>query len=85
MEAWEQEKAASDADWETRLQEAVDSATQWKEFAEKLGKEKSELDIQLAGLQNSVQVSLHFPCLWSCVRCRVKMIKAQVMVARNAN
>ena len=68
MEAWEQEKAASDADWETRLQEAVDSATQWKEFAEKLGKEKGELDTQLAGLQSSVQVSWRCRCQWECVR-----------------
>ena len=55
-EVAEQEKAASDADWEIRLQEAVDSAEQWKEFAEKLGKEKAELEPQLRELQQEYQV-----------------------------
>ena len=57
LDAAQQEKGASDADWELRLQEAVDSAEQWKAFAEKLGREKGELDSQALELQERVQVS----------------------------
>lgn len=57
LERLEQDKAASDADWESRLQEAVDSAEQWKAFAEKLGKEKGELEALLADLQKRTEVS----------------------------
>lgn len=52
------ERVESDADWESRLQEAVDSAEQWKEFAEKLGKERSSLQAQLADLQGRFEVRL---------------------------
>lgn len=54
----QQERADSDADWEMRLQEAVDSAEQWKAFAEKLGKEKSKIDAQLTILQVQAEVGM---------------------------
>lgn len=38
------------------MQEAVDSAEQWKAFAEKLGREKGDLDAQILKLQDEVQV-----------------------------
>lgn len=39
------------------LQEAVDSAEQWKAFAEKLGKDKGQLEARLAELEQQLQVS----------------------------
>jgi hypothetical protein len=54
----QQERGDSDADWEMRLQEAVDSAEQWKAFAEKLGKEKGEMDAQLTRLQVQEEVGV---------------------------
>ena len=56
----QRERADSDADWEMRLQEAVDSAEQWKAFAEKLGKEKGEIDAQLSRLQIQTEVGVGF-------------------------
>jgi len=58
MAGLQQERSDSDADWEMRLQEAVDSAEQWKAFAEKLGKEKGEIDAHLSRLQVQAQVGV---------------------------
>ena len=55
--ALQQEMDASDADWERRLKEAVDSAEQWKAFAEKLGSEKAELQPLVADLEQQLQVT----------------------------
>lgn len=50
---------ASDADWEARMKEAVSSAEQWKEFAEKLGADKDATEATLAAAQASLQVGTH--------------------------
>lgn len=62
LERLHQEKHASDADWENRLKEAVDSAEQWKEFAEKLGREKADLEFQAQRLHHSLEVNLQANC-----------------------
>ena len=54
--ALQQDKDASDSDWEQRLKEAVDSAEQWKAFAEKLGSEKDSLSAQIGDLETQLQV-----------------------------
>ena len=51
-----QEQNSSDAEWDARHQEAVDSAEQWKEFADKLSKEKDEQQQQLASASKGLQV-----------------------------
>ena len=48
---------ASDADWESRMKDAVSSAEQWKAFAEKLGAEKEALQSTLASAEQQLQVS----------------------------
>lgn len=47
----QEQHAASDADWESRMKDAVSSAEQWKEFAEKLGAEKETLQSTLASTE----------------------------------
>lgn len=51
-----QEQERSDAEWDTRHQEAVDSAEQWKDFADKLSKEKEEQQLTAASQDNQVRV-----------------------------
>ncbi len=75
-----QEKAqASDADWEGRMKEAVSSAEQWKEFAEKLGADKDAAEAALASAQASLQVwefTYSRQCLrheWESVAAREKV------------
>jgi len=46
---------SSEADWEGRLQSAVDSAEQWKAFADKLAAERGALDAELAGARADAQ------------------------------
>ena len=53
----QEQHAASDADWEGRLKDAVSSAEQWKEFAEKLGAEKEALQSTLASTEQQLMVS----------------------------
>lgn len=60
--ALHQEKDTADKDWEQRLAEAVDSANQWKAFAEKLGSEKSDLDKQCLSLEDQLHVSTASHC-----------------------
>ena len=66
------EREADAAEYERRLQEAVDSAEQWKQFAEGLQAKQAALAEQLAGLQAELQVrcqlwfgwaGLHWPTL----------------------
>ena len=52
-----QEQESNDAEWDARHQEAVDSAEQWKEFADKLSKEKEEQQQQLASAFADLQVN----------------------------
>ena len=52
-----QEQESNDAEWDARHQEAVDSAEQWKEFADKLSKEKEEQQQKLASASADLQVS----------------------------
>lgn len=52
-----QEQDSNDAEWDARHQEAVDSAEQWKEFADKLSKEKEEQQQQLAAASADLQVN----------------------------
>ena len=56
LAALHQEKDASDSDWEQRLKEAVDSAEQWKAFAEKLGNEKEKLCAEIGDVEGELQV-----------------------------
>lgn len=56
LAAVHEQRAASDADWEARMKEAVSSAEQWKEFAEKLGVDKNATEAALAEVQASLQV-----------------------------
>lgn len=51
-----QEQESNDAEWDARHQEAVDSAEQWKEFADKLSKEKEEQQQQLSAASADFQV-----------------------------
>jgi len=46
---------SSEADWEGRLQGAVDSAEQWKAFADKLAAERGALDAELAVARTDAQ------------------------------
>lgn len=59
-----QEQESNDAEWDARHQEAVDSAEQWKEFADKLDKEKEEQKQQLASASADLQVSTPSSCSW---------------------
>ena len=52
-----EERVASDADWEGRMKDAVSSAEQWKDFAEKLGAEKDAVNAVLTASQSSLEVS----------------------------
>ena len=52
----QEEQKASEAEWDTRHQEAVDSAEQWKAFADKLSSEKENLQQQLNGCTAELQV-----------------------------
>lgn len=52
-----QEQESNDTEWDARHQEAVDSAEQWKEFADKLSKEKEEQQQQLASASANLQAS----------------------------
>ena len=52
----QEQHAVSDADWESRMKDAVSSAEQWKEFAEKLGAEKEALASTLASTQQMLVV-----------------------------
>jgi hypothetical protein len=52
----QEEQQASEADWEARMKEAVTSAEQWKEFAEKLGADKEATEAALAEAQTNLQV-----------------------------
>ncbi len=56
LDSSRQEREGSDAEWDARHQEAVDSAEQWKAFADKLGKEKEEQQQQLATASADLQV-----------------------------
>ncbi len=58
MDSSRQERESSDAEWDARHQEAVDSAEQWKAFADKLTKEKEEQQQQLASASSELQVEL---------------------------
>jgi hypothetical protein len=49
------EREASDADWESRLNEAVNSAQKWTEFAQRLEAEKAEAESQLSSTLSHVQ------------------------------
>lgn len=60
-----QEQESNDAEWDARHQEAVDSAEQWKEFADKLSKEKEEQQQQLSAATADVQVKT--PALFALV------------------
>ncbi len=67
LDSSRQERESSDAEWDARHQEAVDSAEQWKAFADKLTKEKEEQQ-QLASASSELQVEhmrllLHVECL----------------------
>lgn len=57
MDSGKQEKESSDAEWDARHQEAVDSAEQWKAFADRLGSEKEAVQQQLAAVSAELQVS----------------------------
>ena len=46
---------ASEADWEGRLNSAVESAEQWKSFADKLAAERAQLDAELATARAEAQ------------------------------
>lgn len=52
----QEEHKASDAEWDARHQEAVDSAEQWKEFADKLASEKEIQQQQLDSSNADLQV-----------------------------
>ncbi len=52
----QEQHATSDADWESRMKDAVSSAEQWKEFAEKLGAEKETLQSTLAATEQTLAV-----------------------------
>ena len=52
----QEQHVASDADWESRMKDAVSSAEQWKEFAEKLGAEKETLQSALASTEQQLSV-----------------------------
>ncbi len=52
----QEQHALSDADWESRMKDAVSSAEQWKEFAEKLGAEKETLRSTLAATEQTLAV-----------------------------
>lgn len=56
LAAAHERSAASDADWEGRMKEAVSSAEQWKEFAEKLGADKDATEAALSAARASLQV-----------------------------
>ena len=59
LAAAQEQHAASDADWESRMKDAVSSAEQWKEFAEKLGSEKETLQSTLASTEQMLTVRLN--------------------------
>ena len=68
LDSSKQERESSDAEWDARHQEAVDSAEQWKAFADKLTKEKEEQQEQLTSASAELQVELmrlllHVECL----------------------
>lgn len=50
------EREASDADWESRLEEAVSSAHKWTEFANRLESEKAQAESQLSATLVHLQV-----------------------------
>lgn len=50
------EREASDADWESRLEEAVSSAHKWTEFANRLESEKAQTESQLSATIVHLQV-----------------------------
>lgn len=52
----QEEHKVSDAQWDARHQEAVDSAEQWKEFADKLSREKEDQQQQLNSVNAELQV-----------------------------
>lgn len=92
-----QEQESNDAEWDARHQEAVDSAEQWKEFADKLSKEKEEQQQQLASASADLQVStttgafvlrlqLHqsFICLLACLLTCLSRIRSEPDTDRNA-
>ncbi len=58
LDSSRQERESSDAEWDARHQEAVDSAEQWKAFADKLTKEKEVQQQQLASASSELQVEL---------------------------
>lgn len=67
LDSSRQERESGDAEWDARHQEAVDSAEQWKAFADKLTKEKEEQQQQLASASSELQVEhmrllLHVAC-----------------------
>ena len=68
LDSSKQEREASDAEWDARHQEAVDSAEQWKEFADKLGKQKEEQQQQLDAVSAELQVC-SVECLSVSVKC----------------
>ena len=61
----QEQHATSDADWEGRMKDAVSSAEQWKEFAEKLGAEKETLQSTLASTEHTLMVD-HFESHHAC-------------------
>ena len=52
----QREQSESEAVWESRLQEAVHSATEWKDVAEKLSEERSGLNTKIENLQTQSEV-----------------------------
>lgn len=64
-----QEQESNDAEWDARHQEAVDSAEQWKEFADKLSKEKEEQQQHLASVSAHLQASTLSFCCWLFLLC----------------
>ncbi len=52
------DKEADAAEYERRLQEAVDSAEKWKQFAEQVQASQAELQEQLAAVQAELQVGV---------------------------
>ena len=66
----QEQHAASDADWESRMKDAVSSAEQWKEFAEKLGAEKESLQSTLVATEQTLAVRC-FSALSQCSRIRL--------------
>ena len=81
LDSSRQERESSDAEWDARHQEAVDSAEQWKAFADKLTKEKEEQQQQLASASSDLQVNTFAHMrLWLHVECLRHLISFSVNI-----